>query len=200
MSQTSVVPFLFVVDTREVYAGSFQEAMTAFMCGVWDGYGTAKKAGELYQREVDRDDDCYIWLNQNVVQNRDSDGYNYASVLYFTPNLFNAGMGIHYSQEEWDQDSESIVQRYQAAVKEQNKKYPGMKVDQFQPAKLPAVCSIAICLAERPDQEIIDFLKERAQGFADRYAEIVEPKYLEKITITGYRLVEQVVVTKEQAL
>lgn len=62
--------------------------------------------------------------------------------------------------------------------------------------------SVALCLQERPTSEVVDFLKERAQLFAEDYDGLTRfsGRKGQKTTITGFRLVRNVITTTEEVV
>jgi len=113
----------------------------------------------------------------NLVETEpDEDGCWRPVKIYPTPGWYNDGMGKHYKANNW---------------KEGKPKYPAYQ-------------SVAILLRERPTQQVIDLMKNRAE----KYAEISRSETTEsiggyksnKFNITGFRLVEKETVTKEETI
>lgn len=179
--------FLFVVDT-DSYAGSFERQMCGYITGQHDGTHGEEEA-EVAHKELP--DWVSGFFENSVDYRRDDKGHERRATIWPTPGWFNHGMGGHFRD---GQEAEAF-EDHKREVAEYVAKYPTSDVkagDKL--VKHPAYMSVAIFLRERPEQEIIDLMKERAKKFVQFYRGIMNTDSL--INISGFRIVEEEVIRR----
>ena len=168
VSEQSDLQIIFVIDT-DSYAGNFEREMCAYVtgqigeCGVGDGQA----------------EDFNAWLkSKGIAENpfedilgqvADDNGCHRPCAIWETPGRWNNGSGSHYNDAEFSED----------------KSWMGLKH--------PAYESVAIFFNERPSDDLIAMMKERAAVFAANhlpYGGKTAP-----IAIRGFRLLEKKTVT-----
>lgn len=201
---------LLVIDTEQ-YAGNFERDMCAYATGQIGECGVGDDQAEIARREIPEVVDK---IEEIIAQVADDNGCHRPCEIYPTSGFFNNGMGgefregqevealKHYkkatreyyqgwinrikgygSQHGWtDEAKKRDIARHLGSITEAESltKTP----------KGPAYLSVAIYFDERPSDEIIQVVKERSAKFAEG----------KKLTITGYRLIEQKVSSRETAI
>ena len=165
--------YLFVIDTEE-YSGNFEREMTAYITGVTGECGVGEGAAELYREETGDNSENYAGL---LEQRADERGCHRPCAIYPTPGWFNNGLGGHFHE---GQEIE--------AAKHYKKEATKLKLKNKKPGHYPAYMSVAIYLLRRPNQIMIDNMRERARKYAEQH----------KINITAFRLIKEVTSLKQE--
>lgn len=161
-----------MIDTDE-YSGNFERELCAYITGMTGGCGAGKNEAAYAIDELGQ----YVATFELIIMSELNDnGWCKPVKIYPTPGWFNHE-GKHYKLNEWED---------------------GMD-------KYNAYQSVAIGLYERPTQEIIDLMKTRAEKYAKicRAGEsetIGGNKFDSKFNITGFRLIEEITMVKEERL
>lgn len=190
----------FIVDTN-LYSGNFERKMCAFMTGHIGDCGVGIEEVGAYLEDYDNP-------IPHVAQVPDEYDCERPVRIIETPGLWNNGMGFHFKNGE----EEIAIQRYVESTiayyqqhKDRVESYRGKQLPTWsdssinkvirqydkkieeakaktEVAKYPAYQSVLIYFEVQPDEETIDFLKQRAYKFAEKN------KGLE---VTGFRLYEE---------
>jgi|SaaInlV_165m_DNA_1040744.scaffolds.fasta_scaffold27038_3 hypothetical protein len=160
----------FVVDTEQ-YSGNFERGMCAYMTGL---VGECKVGDDLihyFDEEVE--DGIKDEIQSIIDEESDDHGCNRPVKAYPTEGWFNDGNGNHYKNTD--------------------------ATAHFCKRKYPAYQSVAICLNEKPSQNVIDVLKERALKYGGENR-MMEFAGMTEITVIGFRLITITSNTETQEL
>lgn len=163
--------WIFVIDTDQ-YAGNFEREMTAYITGQVGECEVGSDMFEYYIAETgDKDKEKFSELLEHRA---DDHGCHRPCTIYSTPGWFNNGSGEHFKE-----------------TKKSN--------------KYPAYLSVAIFFYEKPSAKIISFMKERAKRFAATKRKMAKERGHSwdenfKLEITGFRLIEETLSTKEEVV
>lgn len=188
----------FVIDTN-TYAGNFEREMCAYITGQTGDCGVGVEiAGEV-------DSDYSDEMADLVSQESDENGCYRPCKIYPTPNYFNNGMGFNYKEGEEDiaieKYAESCIRYYEKA----SRKTKWLNAAENAANKYKhnrAFQSVAIGFYKRPDDELIQTLKNRAEEFVKgcRAGEYVfGSKYkISGFKIEGFRIITEIFTTEEE--
>lgn len=150
--------FIFVIDTKQ-YSGNFERELCAHItnqigdCEVGDNrIEDAECLADEHPEYTLDKIEEYLMYFKDNIYQKEEEGCYRPCSIYETKGRSNNGKGLHYDVTE---DS---------------------------PYKWPAYESVAIYFHNKPEQEIIEYMKKRALTFNHR----------NKIDIIGFRLVEVV--------
>ena len=191
----------FVIDTN-LYAGNFERPMCAFVTGQVGECGVGEKEAEIFEEEVE-DEEFRAAVEDLIGAEPDDHGCHRPAKIYPTPGWFNNGNGGHYREDDPDAEEKALrerdeeVKRYAENTIRRcyaDKDYGNKEADRHlkenlgQPlTRYPAFQSVAICLTEIPEPEMLDFLKKRARRFAAEHKSYDgKPSPIE---IEGFRLI-----------
>lgn len=167
--------WIFVIDTDE-YAGNFERAMTAYLTGCTGDCGVGEKFAAMFVKEVgEKEQEKFYDVTE---QRPDDHGCHRPCAIYPTNGWYNDGNGKHYKD----------VPKAGATVKKKT--------------KYPAYLSVGIFFNEKPTKAQIKLMKDRASKFVEACKEdnkrIGIPMNPEKLNITGFRLVREILDTEEE--
>ncbi len=205
MTEISVPAFIFVVDTTS-YAGNFERELCAAVTGELGICGVGDKERDMFRGRFPDVD-----FSEIIAQVQDDHGNPRPVSIYPTPGYYNDGMGGAYTDAD---DPTEVYKRYVKANEDyyqphivRAEKYIADGDARWErdlagyhkrladareqgPGKFPSYQSVAIYFDTRPSEEQIAFLKDRANEYAAK----------KKLTILGFRLVQNVLTTTEQAI
>jgi hypothetical protein len=195
--------YYFVIDT-DTYAGNFEREITTYITGIVGDCGR----DQMIQKYVlplipqNRKDE----FDRIIRQEPDDHGCFRPCKIYHTPEWHNNGLGFHFKdgQEKQalkeyiktvKQDISHMYSKEEAKEEIKNIKKKGI-------TKYPAYNSVAICLFDKPNNNLIKYMKERAEEYAkicreNRASEIGGYERSSSFNITGFRLITEKTVSKE---
>lgn len=186
--------FLFVVDT-DAYSGNFEREMCGYMTGQFGECGVGDEEAQLFEEEVSDE----INFSEIIQHIPDENGCHRPATIWPTPGWFNNGMGGHFKDqddqeepalkhrnEQYDKEADKNVYHNESANAAHRARWLERKEEPLQ--KHPAYLSVAICFNDRPTDEQIEILRERARRFSEIYP--TRRSWNKKFTITGFRLIQ----------
>jgi hypothetical protein len=205
-----IILYTFVVDTEQ-YVGNFERAMCQYM------------TGRILDNEEDEDEDLtfspgiFLKMEERPTEH---DQYAYHHIVT-TPGWYNNGVGGHFRDipendsaalEHWKRSTVEYETKYlnihQAMLDEIDtdrmrrsgwtRESLGRVVQEYRDRieraafrtavnKFPAFLSLGIFFHQELTNEEIEILKSRAHEFAER----------ESLVVTGFRMIEEITITKE---
>jgi len=175
--------YLFVIDTEQ-YAGNFERQMAAYCTGVVGECEVGDTEAYVFSQECPE----FVEQMENIIAHVPDEHECHRPVsIYATPGWWNDGLGSHYLDSEWGK--RYTAYKYKEEAKKRKIKR-GIK-------KHPAYMSVAIYFYdEKPPKSIINLIKQRAIMFPEYWRKDNKPWH-EEIKITGFRLLHEVVTTKQ---
>jgi len=166
--------YLFVIDT-DAYSGNFNREMAAYITGRWDLVTHGGDQAIIANAELTLGQRGYF-ENHNIELHREVDDghYDVNSVIWPTPGWFNDGHGNYFHREPTTKDLAKCYQR----------------------AAWPAYQSVGIFFNERPPEEMVSAMVDRAKAFV-KYWEKKPKPWAQKIGILGFRIVLETIATHE---
>ncbi len=153
------------VIDTDQYAGNFERNICAYCTGQ---IGDCKVGKEEADKFLQKYGEKIIFEMEEIIEQRpDEHGIHRPTTIYPTPGYLNNGNGKEYKEEEW---------------KEGMEKYPSYQ-------------SVAIFFYKKPEKEIVNMIKERAEKFIhqkDKYSN--KPRTMK---ILGFRMIKET-LTKEE--
>jgi hypothetical protein len=183
--------YIFVIDTDQ-YAGNFEREMCACLTGQVGQCEVGKEEKAKFRKEVG--EDMYDSMDSWVEQRPDPDhGWLRPCGIYPTHGYFNNGVGTHFKVGQ----EEEAKKRFEEYCKEQGSKwYLDMLKRPF--TTHPSYQSVAIYFHDKPSQEIIDMMKQRAYEFLKGKCRIMgDPRTMK---IIGFRLIKETLSKEETHL
>lgn len=176
--------FIFVVDTEQ-YSGNFERDLCGYITGTVGDCEVGDDMAAIFKEETGYVDESPF----HVAQVPDEHGCCRPCKIWPTPGWFNNGMGGHY-QEGQDQENQALEdrnKRYQEEA-EKNPKAGWNERCQNPLTKHPAYLSVAIFFMEKPSDDLIEMMIDRAKEFASK----LPTKFFKgPFTITGFRLLHK---------
>ena len=201
--------FVFVVDT-DSYAGNFEREMCAFMTGKIGDCEVGKEFAEMYYKESNVTSDGENEHNSYIKPLPDDHGCYRPCAVWTTPGWFNNGMGGHFKE---GQEKEALEHHKQAcldsAKQEPYYKNKAANADNKKEweekaaaplTKFSAYNSVAIFMDRHPTQKEIEELMERAHMFVSRHYTLRAVCPPLSVKISGFRIIEQQTVQKQQTI
>ena len=183
--------YVFVIDTEQ-YAGNFERSLCAYVTGCVGECTVGEEDAVRFRLEFP-DDNPFEDLVQDVP---DESGCRRPATVWATPGWFNNGMGGEFR----DGDDLGAQQHYEASCIEEAKRehyadpahnaehrieFEKMAQQPF--TRYPAYRSVAICLSDKPSDELVAIMKKRAAAFCSDQG----------IPLVGYRLI-RVTLTEQE--
>ena len=216
MKKTS--DFVFVIDT-DSYAGNFERDLCAHITGQTGECGV----GEEYADEFIKEHSDWAEKFANIVVSRsDGEGCKRPVEIWPTPGRFNDGMGGYYGPNDAPEEVAAqyalcahayfnpLIEKAKAAFTkgfaEHEGEVRGLEAEMERlitigPGKYPVAESVGIFFKKRPDQEMIDFMKNRAASFNIMMKKLEPSWSLKKpIQILGFRMISTVCKEFEEAI
>jgi hypothetical protein len=212
--------YKFIIDTDQ-YSGNFEREMCAYLTGQIGECGVGCEYAELFEKEVsdkisfnnvisilDDEDSCRRpckieinpnWFNTGMgafYKNKDFDEekirkeyadqvFNYEDILINQKKIIKEKLlkGEKYSNWTIEACDKEIANHEEIILKARNAKTCN---------KYPAYLSVAIFFKDKPTEEQISLMKERALNFDKKYCLLSSWKSRDdfKITIENFRLVK----------
>ncbi len=197
------ISFAFIIDT-ESYAGNFEREMCAYCTGEIGECGVGDNMASLFQKEMELGDEDEGPFAKKILQRADEYGCGRPVSIWPTKGWFNNGMGGHFRDGQEPEALEHRNQEYRnygdkkpySTNEEANEKHRRDWYEkQPQPlGKFPAYNSVAIFFSERPTDEEVRLIIERAKKFATERPDGTEDwQDRTPIKITGFRLIQETV-------
>lgn len=190
--------YVFVVDTEQ-YSGNFERWLCGYMTGRTDEPEThGGEEAEIAKKEITPE--AWDYFQEHVIncaEQPDDCPIDTPVIIYPTPGWFNTGMGGHFKEGQ----EEEAYKHYKKTTEKYIADHKGMTTLQVSPKlnKFPAYQSVGIFFDEAPSHDIIALLKARAHKFAEQYWP-AHRIFGQKITITGFRLLEEKKVVTEKVV
>lgn len=193
--------YTFIIDT-DSYSGNFERELCAYITGQVGECGVGEEYSKIFQEQFPAE---YKIFKNLVYHKLKEDECRRPCDIEPTPGRFNHGMGTNFDE---DADLEVVRKDFirrtedyykpllekaeQSVLKGLTEWEPEVKryqtilqnVTKEEMRKYPAYESVSIFFSTEPSQEIIDFMKKRAESFSAN--ETIGPRK-EKIIIKGYR-------------
>jgi len=177
--------FIFVIDTEQ-YAGNFERELCAFVTGQ---IGECQVGDEMAEKFKDEEGEELAEKFEFAVQKVPDEHGCYRPVsIWPTEGWFNNGSGGEFriGEEEAAQKHyvKKCIERAEGKNvhpndKEKNRKrWIDASKEQFR--KYPSYLSVGIFFDQKPTEDIIQLMLDRAKKFVEK-----------QITITGFRLIEE---------
>jgi len=155
--------FVFVIDTN-AYSGNFERDLCAYCTGAIGDCGVGKHSSEMYYEETGFEEEDNIFY-ECIAQRVDGLGCFRPCDVYPTPGWGNDGDGHHKKLNKSNQDK----------------------------FKFPAYQSVGIFFSQKPTDEQIELIKNRAESFFQLI------KNERKVAIHGFRLLIEKQIVEEVA-
>jgi len=172
----------FIVDTDE-YAGNFERELTAFCTGVIGDCGVGEEHAEAFKRECP---EMVKALEEIVTTVPDDHGCARPASIWPTPGFWNDGMGTHWPDSMWG--SAEAHTTYRDSVRKYKEEHkdalPHIDEEAALPSRHPAYQSVAMFLADRPGNELLEFLMRRARAYRPIR------KFDGTFNVLGFRLIQ----------
>jgi hypothetical protein len=188
--------YILVIDTDK-YAGNFEREMVAFMTGCVGDCGVGDKQAERFDAEVPSPP-----FDQDVIAHEpDEHGCCRPASIWVSPYYWN-NAGNHYPNQTATDDLrvvEDHEKRRLEHIEHTKRVYAHLGDEQVEeivsrgtpydngPKRYPAYCSVACFMHERPDDDAVNFLMERAKVFCAE----------NELHFIGARLLQQKIVEEE---
>jgi hypothetical protein len=193
--------YIFVIDTEQ-YAGNFNREMCAFVTGQIGDCTIGDDFADMVPQDVSKR------FRDIVAQTPDEHGCHRPVKMWATEGWFNHGMGGDFREGEEKQALEDY--RKECLKYAEHKVHPNdreahekrWKENAEKPLhKYAAYLSVGILFYDRPPDDLIELMKERANELMTKCTSKgrMGREGDEPIAITGFRLVEEKVVTEEIA-
>ena len=208
----------FVIDT-DTYGGNFERELAAYCTGEIGECGKGDDEAEIYRDEMGISPAAEGGPFFEQLHSRaDDHGCHRPASIFPNPNWINDGVGNHYRVADWD--PAKILPKYRQhridyaeehrhvyADKDYGNKEADRQIAEYNALTAadmhahPAYNSVAIFFYDKPTDEQIRIIKERAQKFVSvrwshtRMHRITSPP---APTIEGFRLVREVTTLKEE--
>lgn len=203
--------YYFVVDT-DAYAGNFERQLCAFITGITGECGAATDIAEKVKDQLNVD------FDELVGSEPDEHGIHRPVKIYPTPGYYNNGLGFAYQKGE---EQKAIEAYRQNCIDYGNKKFYGNGTDaqeehrkkwhnsadnaETEYGHYPSYQSIAILFYDKPGDDVMALMKERAEELAsasrDGTSEVLcGDKWIGPFTISGFRWVTEKITSEEEEL
>lgn len=190
--------FIFIIDTDE-YSGNFERDMCAYITGHIGQCGVGEEYAQMFTDKYGDFEDSLFF--EKIEDRPDDNGCFRPCSIYPTIDRFNDGIGGHYSvNDKWD----DVVTRYREYWRKEyehnNLKESKEKSETGTPGRFQAYESVAIFFYERPTDEELKILIERALEFPAIYAEKEKHILEQSMNIIGFRMICKTTTTTEEIL
>lgn len=196
----NVAPYVLVVDTEQ-YAGNFERQMCAYMTGCAGECGVGEKEAEMFIKKYGGAEwnDEESRFAEIIMQIADEHGCARPVNVWPTPGWFSNGMGGEFrpgQEKEAEAAYKKSIREYAEYSNRVNPMMPQKSEEDIEKEaskpmkKYPAYNSVGIFFSERPSDEDVKLMTERAIEYAANKKKLFMHKP-GTIKITGFRLIAQ---------
>ena len=160
--------WILVIDT-DSYSGNFERELTAYLTGQLGECGVGKNMADLFEKDAKTSKPPADFCDLVINQSDDKGCYR-PCTIWPTPGWYNDGKGNHHQRP------------------------PGKQPKRGQ---YPAYQSVAIFFEKRPSDNVIAWLKKRAEGYEAARKAAYDWNRGEAPKILGWRLIRHEIVVND---
>lgn len=204
--------FTFCIDTNK-YSGNFERETCAYVTGVYGDCEVGMELAKIAREELrktpfwDPEEDDLTKLPAIVCQIADEHGCYRPASIGETPGFWNDGFGGHYPDSEWENRNGKILDDLKVRMRQDAAGYKDtvnhwIYEERMKDAdeatidcKFPACQTVEIFLDERPSDDLLKLMMERARHYSVYRLNVLEED--DPYEIIGFRLVERELMETE---